>query len=252
MAARLISVMLLSVGMAAMAQEPGDLLGTWTFTVKGHEPHPRCGKVVHEGVLQVERKITARAYRGKVRTEESFENCQGNQTNSSSATIRVKDRVVTIEYDDDGWEKDRLLLDDNTMEGSRGNGITTYWARDMDGSADNSPTAEQLADLDAFLQQVEPELTSSLSQQYLANLEKNLTKTGLTDDEAAQVAEQTIARMSACMIEELRESVLAQEIPVGQVLEQQNVAIVFNPQAIDVQTNECVQDASWNAGVRIR
>ena len=248
----LTSVLLLSFALTALAQESPDLLGSWTFTVKGYEPDPRCGEVVHEGVLDIERKITARAYRGKVRTEQSTEKCRGSQLDSSSATIRVKDNVVTVEYDEDGWEKDRLLYDGDTMEGSRGKGIVTFWERQADGADDDAPTPEQLADLETFLGQVGPELNAALSEQYLANLEKNLGRTGLTDDEASQVAVQTISRMTDCMIEELRKSVLAQEIPIGKVLEQQNSSIVFNPQAMSPQTEQCVEDASWNAGVRIR
>ena len=244
--------LLLALGAIATAQEAPDLLGEWTFSVKGQEPDPRCGALVHEGTLTIERKITPRAYRGKVRVEESSEKCRGSQTASSSATIRVKDYVVTVEYDEEGWPKDKLLYDGDTMEGSRGDGTVTFWDRVAEDAAEQGPTTEQLAELEAFLEQVEPELNASLSDQFLANLEKNLVKSGLAEDEAAQVAEQTISRMTACMLDELRASVLAQEVPIGQVLAQQNVSIVFNPQAMDMKTNECVQDASWNAGVRIR
>ena len=233
-------------------QDAPDLLGEWSYAAKGHEPDARCGAIVHKGVLTIERKITPRAYRGKVRVEESSEKCRGTQTGSSGATIRVKDNVVSVEYDEDGWPKDRLLYEGDSMEGSRGNGVVTFWERVTEDAAGQGPTTKQLAELETFLEQVEPALNSSLSEQFLANLEKNLVKSGLTEDEAAQVAEQTMARMTSCMLEELRESVVAQEVPIEQVLAQQNVSVVFNPQAIDIKTNECVQDASWNAGVRVR
>ena len=243
---------MLGPGGSAIAQDSPDLLGEWTYTARGHEPDPRCGAVVHEGVLIIERKITPRAYRGKVRLEESSENCRGTQTGTSGATIRVRDNVVSIEYDEDGWQKDRLLYDGDTMEGSRGNGVVTFWDRVTEDAAAEGPTTEQLAELETFLEQVKPELESSLNDQFLTNLEKNLGNSGLSAEEASQVAEQTISRMTSCMLDELRRSVVAQEVPIGQVLGRQDVSVVFNPQAIDIKTNECVQDASWNAGVRIR
>ena len=76
--------------------------------------------------------------------------------------------------------------------------------------------------------------------------------TGLSGEEAAQVADLTIERMNSCMLGELRTAVEAQEIPVEKILEEQNVAVVFNPQSVDMRANACIQDAAWNAGVRIR
>ena len=249
---RLTIIGLIVLNAPVLAEEVPDLLGDWTFMVKGYEPDARCGAIVHEGILTIERKITPRAYRGKVRVEESSEKCRGTQAGSSGATVRVKDNVVSVEYDEDGWPKDRLLYEGDSMEGSRGNGVVTFWERVAEDDAGQGPTTQQLAELETFLEQVEPELNSSLSEQFLGNLEKNLVKSGLTENEAAQVAEQTMARMTSCMLEELRDSVIAQEVSIDQVLAQQNVSVVFNPQAIDMKTNECVQDASWNAGVRIR
>ena len=47
-------------------------------------------------------------------------------------------------------------------------------------------------------------------------------------------------------------TVAAQEVPVDQILTQQNVAVIFNAQSMNIQANTCVQDAAWNAGVAIR
>ena len=58
--------------------------------------------------------------------------------------------------------------------------------------------------------------------------------------------------MTSCMLVELRNAVDAQEIPVESILEQQDVAVIFNPESMDMRANACVQDAAWNAGVRIR
>jgi hypothetical protein len=251
MNARLAWLMIFGLVNAAFAQDSPDLLGSWAFTVKGRQADPRCGERIETGVLDIERKITPRAYRGKVRTVESSKRCPGSETNRSGATIRVKDDVVTVEYDEDGWAKDRLLLKGNIMEGSRGDGITTRWERAAQSTGD-APTAQQLADLENFLTRIEPELKASLEEQFFDNLEKNLARTGLTGEEASQVAGQTIERMTECMLEELRISVLARKLPIAQVLAQQNLSVVFNPQAMDVQTKQCVEDTSSNAGVRIR
>jgi len=253
MALRLTFVILVSLSCGAVAQEVPDLLGKWTYTVSGLEVHARCGQGVQTGELIVDRKVTARAYRGKARSEQSFEKCEGPNARESTATIRLKDdNVVTVDYDEEGWALDRLRYVDGEMTGDNGEGVTTHWIRAAASSDDLGPTAEQLAALDEFLSQVEPELSAELSSEYTSLLQKRLITTGLDQDEASQVAAQTVDRMTACMLDMIRKSVLAQEIPVDKILTQQDVEVIFNPQAMDVRTDECVQDASWNAGVRIR
>ena len=172
------------------AEADPDLLGSWLLTVAGEEADPRCGAIRHTGVLQIERQITPRAYRGNLRFDRTSERCRGSETRSSSVTVRVRDDVVTLAYDEEGWEEDRLLYKGDSMEGSRGGGITTHWKRPASGVAGDAPTAEQLAQLDAFLGQIQPELTSALEDQYLQNLEKSLGKSGLSEAEAEQVAAQ--------------------------------------------------------------
>ena len=137
------------------------------------------------------------------------------------------------------------------MSGSRGKGVSTRWER-LPEEVSSAPTAEQIEALDAFLSQVEPELADSLRTEYLGNLRQNLMRTGLSGEEAGQVADLTIERMTSCMLEELHKAVVAQEIPIGKILEDQNVAIIFDPQSVDMRANTCIQDAAWNAGVRIR
>ncbi|MDJ0906879.1 MAG: hypothetical protein QNI96_12740, partial [Woeseiaceae bacterium] len=120
MASRHLCLLLLICLAPAAAQETDELLGTWTFDVDGLEPHPQCGESVQSGTLQVERKVTARAYRGRIRMEDSYEKCQGTQTSESMVTVRAKDDdLVTIDYDEEGFEKERLRLKDGTMTGSR-------------------------------------------------------------------------------------------------------------------------------------
>ena len=252
MAARILAAFLLVTCSPLAAQEADDLLGTWTFEVDGLEPHPQCGESQQIGTLDVERKVTARAYRGRIRAEDSYEKCRGAQSTESMVTVRVKENGrITIEYDEDGFEMERLRLEDGLMTGSRGKGVSTRWERLLV-EASEGPTEEQIAALDAFLAKVRPDLENTLRGEYREKLRKNLMRTGLNGDEAGQVADLTIERMTACMVEELRNAVEAQEIPVEKILDDQNVAVIFNPQAMDMRANACIQDAAWNAGVRIR
>jgi hypothetical protein len=252
MASRLACLLLIACLAPVAAQEADDLLGTWTFKVDGLEPHPQCGESLQTGTLQIERKVTARAYRGRVRAEDSYEKCEGTQTTESMVTVRAKDEGrVTIDYDEDGREMERLRFEDGGMTGSRSNGVSTHWER-LPEQAAEGPTAEQIAALDAFLSQIEPDLASTLRSEYREDLRKNLVRTGLNGEEAGQVADLTIDRMTSCMLVELRDAVDAQEIPVKKILDEQNVQVIFNPQSMDMRANACIQDAAWNAGVRIR
>lgn len=252
MALRFLPVCLIISSLPALAQEGDDLLGTWTFQVDGLDPHPQCGESLQTGTLEVERKVTARAYRGRVRVEDTYEDCRGSQTTESLVTIRLKDDgLVTIEYDQEGMEIERLRLEGGAMTGSRSNGVTTSWQRQADDVA-AGPSVEQIAALNTFLERVEPDLAQSLRSEYREQLRQNLVRTGLTGEEAGQVADLTIDRMTSCMLLELRNAVEAQEIPVESILERQDVAMIFNPESMDMRANACVQDAAWNAGVRIR
>jgi len=253
MPSRLTFVALVSLSCSALAQEIPDLLGTWEYSVSGLEIHARCGQGIETGELIIDRKVTARAFRGKARSEQSFEKCEGANVRESAATIRLKnDNLVTVDYDEEGWEMDSLRYVDGEMTGDNGQGLSTHWVRANTTNDDEGPTAEQMAALDEFLSQIETELAAELGSEYRSDLQKRLKKTGLEQEEAGQVAEQTIDRMTACMIDMIRKSVLSQEIPVDKILTQQNVEVIFNPQSMDMRTDECVQDASWNAGVRIR
>ena len=252
MATRFLPFSLLFLTLAAFAQEPDELLGSWTFVVAGLDPHPQCGESVQTGTLEVERRVTAQAYRGRIRVEDGYQDCRGSQVTESMVTVRLKDDgLVTIEYDEEGLEMERLRLEGRAMTGSRGKGVTTSWQRQPDAVA-AGPTTEQIAALDTFLERVRPDLAGSLRAEYREQLRKNLVRTGLTGEEAGQVADHTIDRMTSCMLVELRNAVAAQEIPVESILEQQEVAVIFNPESMDMRANACVQDAAWNAGVRIR
>ena len=237
---------------AAMAQdELPDLIGQWNYVVEGQEAHPQCGKEIHVGGLVVERKITARAWRGKARGEQSYENCPGMTVTVSAATIRIKDgNLITIDYDEDGWSMDRLRLVDGVMNGEYGNGVTSRWVWAEEDDARLSE--EQLAELEEFLGEVEPELKAELGKLFTERLEENLLKTGLNQSESGQVAALTVTRMTSCMTMAMRESVLKYEMPLEQVLAGQSAAFIFNPQDPDPRIAECIDAAERNAGVRIR
>jgi hypothetical protein len=252
MLSRLTFTALICLSFNAAAQDVPDLTGRWTYEASGLEADPRCGQIQEFGELAIERKIAARAYRGKMRLERSFERCQG-AARESVATIRVKDEgLVTVDFDEDGWEMQQLRFTDGEMTGDMGGGTTSRWVRAHEQGADDGPTTEQLAALEAFLEQVKPDLSTTLRAEYYENLRKNLWKSGLSTEDAVQVAGVTIERMTSCMLDMMRESVLEQEIPVDQILEQQNVSVIFNPQSVDIRASTCVQDAAWNAGVPIR
>ena len=240
---------------AAMAQdELPDLLGHWDYVVGGQEAHPQCGEAIHVGDLVVERKITARAWRGRARGEQSYEKCPGTRVTESAATIRIKDsNLVTIDYDEDGWSMDRLRLVDGVMTGDNGKGVSTRWERAVDSTPDDdSLSEEQLAELEKFLGLVEPRIMESLSVEYAKALQKGLGKTGLEDADAAGVAELTLERMSACMVDMIRKEAITQQVPLGEILKYDSTIRGFNPKGVDFRGLDCVDDAFMNAGVRIR
>jgi len=238
---------------AAMAQdELPDLLGQWDYVLEGQEAHPQCGEAIHVGALVVERKIAARAWRGKARGEQSYEKCPGMSVTESAATIRIKDdNLVTVDYDEDGWSMDRLRLVDGVMNGEYGNGVTSRWVW-ADEEDDAGLSEDQMAELEEFLGEVEPELESELGKLFSERLEENLQKTGLNQSESGQVAGLTVTRMTSCMITAIRESVLLYEMPLEQVLAGQGAAFILDPQDPDPRIAECIDAAEWNAGVRIR
>jgi hypothetical protein len=249
---RLTLALLILLGYSASAQELPDLLGQWDYVLKGMEPHPQCGEATIVGELVIERKITARAYRGRARGEQTWEKCPGVTVTESAATIRIKDgNLVTIDYDEEGWTMDRLRVDGGKMDGDHGDGVTSQWVR-ADEVGGTDLTEEQIAELGEFLVEVEPELEAELSKMFRERLEKSLYKSGLSEEESSQVAGLTMTRMTSCMVEAIRESVLRFEMPIEQVLAGQNMALLFNPKNPDPLVAECVEDAEWNAGVRIR
>lgn len=238
---------------AAMAQELPDMTGVWTYTASGMEAHPRCGEAISTGEVDIHRKITARAYRANVRTEQSYEKCPGSLFKETTATVRVKDNLITIDYDEDGWEKDRLRLVDGEMTGEDGKGVSTHWVRAVvTGADDDSLSEEQLAELETFLALLGPRILESLDEEYAKALQKGLGRTGLEEEDAAGVAELTLERMSDCMVDMIRKEAITQQVPLGEILKYDSTIRGFNPKDVEFRGLDCVDDAFMNAGVRIR
>jgi len=238
---------------AAMAQEAPDMTGVWNYTVSGLEAHPRCGEAIETGEVNINRKVAARAYRANVRAERSYEKCPGSQFQESTATVRVKENLITVDYDEEGWSKHRLRLVEGVMTGDDGKGVSTHWVRAVDTGPDNdSLSEEQLAELEEFLGLVEPRILESLDDEYAEVLQKGLGKTGLEDSDAADVAELTLERMSSCMVDMIRQEAITQQVPLGEILKYDSTMKGFNPKGVDFRGLDCVDDAFMNAGVRIR
>ena len=230
------------------------MLGTWTFTVEGMPPHPQCGASIQNGVMDVERKITARAYRAKVRSEATYEKCQGTGVALSSATVRIKDgNLITVDYDEDGWEMDRLRLVDGVMTGNNGKGVSTRWVRDDGSTSESGLTEEQLAALDALMREIRPEVVDTLRESYFEMIWKALERVGdLPRDEAKQVTGIMIERMTDCMVDEFDELARNQLAPAQDMLVQDQAVLMFDPEAEEFIGSECVENAALNAGIRLR
>lgn len=249
----LLSLIVVSPGAHVFAQQLPDMLGTWAFEVEGIDPHPQCGEGILKGVMDVERKITPRAYRGIVRTENAYENCEASMLSQSAVTVRVRDAdTITVSYDEDGWPMHKLFLKDGIMTGTTQDGLTMRWMRDH-GGADIRPSEQQLAELDAFLGQIEPQVSGSLHDFYYELISKALDRTGGLDaEEAGQVTGTMVSHMTDCMMDQVRRSALAGQIPVSQIMQGRNATLMFDPQAEEFIGDECVENAASNAGIRLR
>ncbi len=249
----LLSSLVFGSGAFVYANELPDMLGTWTFEVEGIDSHPQCGEGILKGVMDVERKVTPRAYRGTVRTENAFENCEASMLSQSTVTVRVRDAdTITVSYDEEGWPPNKLFLKDGVMTGTTQDGLTMRWRRD-DGGADIRPTEQQLADLYAFLEKIEPQVSSSLHDFYYEMISKALARgAGLKTDEAREVTGTMVGHMTDCMMDQVRRSALAGQIPVSQIMQGRNATLMFDPQAEEFIGDECVENAASNAGIRLR
>jgi len=237
----------------AAGQEQPDLVGKWTFTATGLPDDPRCGATSGGGEMQVTRKVTARAYRGSIRAYRTTERCGGTSIGESTLTVRVRDNDVSIDYDEEGWAAESLVLDGAVMSGKDEHGVITEWIK-QDAIQDQAiPTSEaDMAKLEHYLANVEPEIAERLRDYYNEKLQKGLEKTGLNAEQAREITEGTIQRMLSCMLDLVREDFRVEGLSFQEYMRNSNVSLLINPRAVDFRGIECVQDAGQNAGVTIR
>ena len=173
----------------AVGQEPTDMLGKWTYTATGFPDDPRCGATSAGGEMQVNRKITARAYRGSIRSYQTTEKCKGTEVTESALTVRVRDNKVSIDYDEEGWTVDSLILDGTAMSGKDKNGIITEWTKQAVVEEQVVvASAAGMRELETYLGNAETEVVERLREYYSQTLEKGLKKTGLNEEQAGEIA----------------------------------------------------------------
>ena len=246
----MIAMALLAATCVALAQEPVDLLGDWTFEVEAADEDPRCGAQKTVGEMHVTKKITARAYRGMTTTQGVSEKCGVVAGDESGFTLRIRGSKVTIEYDNELWTSDSLVLDGDTLSGFDSAGNAMEFVRKAEEPAETS--TEDLAKLDEFLQGLAPQFSVELRAEFGRKMLQNLRRTGLSRDESIQVATQTIGRMTDCILAMAREEILAQSLPIDDILADKNATILLQPENIDYREIECIYEAAQNAGVVIR
>ena len=251
MSRRFLYVLLLggiSASLPLHAQDTPDLLGTWTQTATLPETDQRCGERTLSGTLSVTRKITARAYRGSARMMVSYRRCQGS-VNMSDFTLRVSDGDVSIDYDSDGWTGETLVLDGTKLTGKDADGSDVEWVKQVQ---DDAAAQMDSGKLDEYLSGLAPEFRKELRLQFRRNLLINLERTGLSTKEAEDVADQTLDRMTSCVVDMVRDQVTAQHIPIDELISNPSAHVYFNPKSIDYRQVDCIYAAALNAGVVIR
>lgn len=242
----LLGSMLLCSGVAN-AQDTPDLLGIWTVSVTGYPDDPQCGEKSATGEAHVARKIAARAYRGTIRFREVFSKCKRTFASESVLTVRIRANKVTVEYDEEGWHSDSLLLNGDEMSGTDSSGVAIHWIRQTVAETVDAPLgAAEVADLESLLGDVKPRLEVALRKEFGSQLQRGIAKSGLEEEEVGQVVERTLDRMTSCVLDSVRDMVRVQGIPL------EDTVVVLDPRRMDFQNMKCVQDAAQNAGVRIR
>ena len=245
----LILLVALALSGMASAQDAPDLLGTWTFEVVVAEPDRRCGQMRTIGEMNVTMKITARAYRGHTRTHHQTEGCGKIGFADSDFTLRIRDNKVTIEYDEEeGWASDTLLLDGKEMTGADAGGIEFTFVKQEEELA--VVTEIETTELDQFLDELAPGFNRELRAEFGTKMLQNLRRTGLSREEAKEVATKTVERMTDCVMDLLREEVVAMNIPLEKIRNDQE-SVLMQPEDVDYREIECVYDTALNAGVII-
>ena len=207
-------------------------------------------KLALDSEMEVTKKITARAYRGLTKTQAMSDRCGAIDFDESGFTLRVRDTKVTIEYDNELWTSDSLVLDGDTLTGYDSAGNAMEFLRKVEQPAAVSDA--DLARLDEFLLGLAPEFSTALRAEFGQKMLRNLRRTGLSRDESIQVATQTVERMTDCILTMAREEIMAQSLPIDDILADPNATILLQPENIDYREIECIYEAAQNAGVVIR
>jgi hypothetical protein len=239
---------LCTAAVACRAQDAPDLLGTWIFESSAPARDERCGERTVAGQIEVSKRITARAWRGSARVQETSARCRNVVVDESDFTLRLRDEQVTIEYDKEGWSETTLKFDGTTMTGTAPQGAEATLVR----AATTDPTSAEIdyEQLDEFLAGMAPDLKKEMRLEFGRRMLLNLEKTGLTTEEAEQVADQTLDRMTSCVLDMVRDKVIAQAATPGGAGRAAYVAI--SPKNIDYRKMDCIYAAAQNAGVVIR
>lgn len=233
----------------ALAQEAADLLGHWTFEIQEADDR-RCGASKTLGEMHVSKKITARAYRGTMTVRSVTERCGKVSESDSGFTLRVRERNVSVEYDDESWTSDSLVFGGDRMSGYDSAGTPMEYVRQTMNLPERSET--DLAALDEFLDGLVPDLNRELRAEFGQTMLENLRRTGLSREESIQVATQTVARMTDCVIDLARAEIIQKDLPIDDVVNGRNTTVLLQPENIDYRQIECIYEAAQNAGVVIR
>jgi hypothetical protein len=246
----ILPVMLALSGMAS-AQDTPDLLGIWTFEVVVAEPDRRCGQMRTIGEMNVTKKITARAHQRHTKTHHQTERCGKIGFADSGFTLRIRDNKVTIEYDEEeGWASDTLLLDGKEMTGADAGGIEFTFVKQEVKTVAVAVANIDMTELNQFLDELAPGFNKALRAEYGTKMLHNLRRTGMSREEAIEVATKTVERMTDCVMDLVREEVVAMNIPLEKVRQNQK-SVLMQPQDVDYREIECVYDTALNAGVVI-
>ena len=246
----MVVMVFIAAACTSSAQPQDALLGNWTFEVPSGEEDPRCGPKKTLGEMHVAKKITGIAYRGSTTTQHVTERCGVIGHDESGFTLRARDGQVTIEYDNELWASDALVLDGDTLSGfdSAGNAMEFVRVAGETGELSDADSAK----LDEFLQGLAPEFSSAIRAEFGQKMLQNLRRTGLSRDESIQVATQTVERMTDCVLTMAREQIVAQSLPIDDIIAAENSSILLQPENLDYREIECIYEAAQNAGVVIR
>lgn len=246
---RLFVALSLAFSPLAVSQDAPSLVGLWSAE-KEEPADSRCGASTHVTRLNVLKKITARAYRGKLTTLRSTSDCGIKPMDETGFTLRIRDNKVSVEFDDEAWPSQDFLLDGNTLAGSREDGSQFELVR----AAVETAPAEQIdfGKLDELLGEMRPGLYDQLGNEYGTRMLRNLRRTGLDSKQARQVAEETMGRMADCVIAMIRKDLVAMALPLDKLVNDRQAMLMLDPKQLDYRQYDCIYDTALNAGVIIK